>query len=201
MERVMIFIDGSNFYHGLKTNNCSTRIDFLKLSQLLTGANRKLIRTYYYNAAYKQSDNPQKYADQLKFFTALKKTPYLAVELGRLEKRVAEIDQDWLKKGLGKEIASKVIEFLGKEIVYYTEKGVDIKIASDMLKLAYNNSYDTVILVSGDGDFVPAVKGVQDLGKHVENAYFERGHSDYLFETCDNFILLNSSFISKCLLF
>ena len=84
--------------------------------------------------------------------------------------------------------------------MYYTEKGVDIKIASDMLKLAYNNSYDTAILVSGDGDFVPAVKGVQDLGKHVENAYFERGHSDYLFETCDNFILLDSNFISKCLL-
>lgn len=74
MERVMIFIDGSNFYHGLKGNNCSTKIDFYKLSKLLTGNRRKLITTYYYNAAYNQKDDPQKYADQLKFFARLKKT-------------------------------------------------------------------------------------------------------------------------------
>jgi len=81
MERVMIFVDGSNFYYGLKGNRCSTRVDSLKLSHLLTGAKRKLIRTYYYNAAYNQDDDPEKYAEQLKFFTMLKRTPYKFISL------------------------------------------------------------------------------------------------------------------------
>lgn len=199
MERVMIFIDGSNFYYGLKGNRCSTRIDFLELSQFLTGSKRKLIRTYYYNAAYKQNDNPKKYIEQQKFFTRLKNTSYLTLKLGRLVKHVTRIDRDWLREELGDEIANKVIKFLGEKIISYTEKGVDIQIASDMLKLAYNDAYDTGILISGDGDFVAAVEGVKDLGKHVENSYFKKGCSNYLSETCDKFILLDSNIIDSCL--
>ncbi|KKM73409.1 hypothetical protein LCGC14_1410780 [marine sediment metagenome] len=48
------------------------------------------------------------------------------------------------------------------------EKKVDIKIAIDMISLAYENSYDTAILVSGDGDFIPVVKKIKELGKKVE---------------------------------
>lgn len=199
MERVMIFVDDSNFYHGLKGNRCSTRIDFLKLSQFVAGSKRKLIRTYYYNAAYKQDDNPEKYIEQQKWFTWVKKTPYLTLKLGRLAKRSTKIDKDWLRGQLGDNTADKVIEVFGEDITYYVEKGVDIELASDMLKLAYSDAYDTAILISGDGDFVAAVQEVQDLGKHVENAYFKKGSSVSLSETCDKFISLNVRIIRSCL--
>lgn len=48
------------------------------------------------------------------------------------------------------------------------EKKVDINIAIDIISLAYENEYDTAVLVSGDGDFVPVVKRVKKLGKNVE---------------------------------
>ncbi|MFX1502634.1 MAG: NYN domain-containing protein, partial [Promethearchaeota archaeon] len=48
------------------------------------------------------------------------------------------------------------------------EKKVDIKIAVDMVSLAYENKYDIAILVSGDGDFVPVIKKIKDLDKSVE---------------------------------
>jgi len=48
------------------------------------------------------------------------------------------------------------------------EKKVDIKIAIDIISLAYENSYDTAVLVSGDGDFIPVVKKVKELDKKVE---------------------------------
>ena len=48
------------------------------------------------------------------------------------------------------------------------EKKVDIKIAIDIISLAYENVYDTAVLVSGDGDFVPVVKKVKELDKNVE---------------------------------
>ncbi|HSG40573.1 MAG TPA: NYN domain-containing protein [Thermoanaerobaculia bacterium] len=36
-----------------------------------------------------------------------------------------------------------------------------------MYKLAVEDAYDAAYLLSGDGDFTPAVKAVRDLGKKV----------------------------------
>ncbi|MFX0059904.1 MAG: NYN domain-containing protein [Candidatus Hodarchaeota archaeon] len=48
------------------------------------------------------------------------------------------------------------------------EKKIDIRIAIDIISLAYENAYDTAVLISGDGDFVPVVKKVKDLDKNME---------------------------------
>ena len=48
------------------------------------------------------------------------------------------------------------------------EKKIDINIAIDIISLAYENAYDTAVLVSGDGDFLPVVKKVKELHKKVE---------------------------------
>ncbi len=50
------------------------------------------------------------------------------------------------------------------------EKGVDVKLATDLLKL--NEIYDVGVVVSGDGDYVPAVQTVKDWGKHIVNVSF-----------------------------
>jgi uncharacterized protein (TIGR00288 family) len=80
----------------------------------------------------------------------------------------------------------------------YVVKGDDINIAVDMVKGAYNDAYDTVILVSGDGDFVPALRAVKEKGKRVENAYFKSGHSSFLRQECDRSIKMDD-FINECL--
>ena len=50
------------------------------------------------------------------------------------------------------------------------KKGVDVKLATDLLKL--EDIYDVGIIVSGDGDYVPAVQVVKDWGKHIINVSF-----------------------------
>ena len=50
----------------------------------------------------------------------------------------------------------------------YHEKGVDVKIAVDLLVGAYENFYDTAIIISSDTDLVPAIGKVRSLGKEVE---------------------------------
>lgn len=51
-------------------------------------------------------------------------------------------------------------------IVY--QKGVDAKIAIDMVSLAHSGSYDVALLLSGDADLIEAVKLVKDyLGKVI----------------------------------
>jgi len=171
MERVVIFIDGSNFYHGLKAKIGRTGIDFYKFAKLLCrdDDDRKLIRIYYYNAPYKKEIDDEKYKSQQKFFSSLESTPYLEVKLGRLEPR-------------------------GNTFI---EKGIDILIAVDMLKYAYDDTYDTAILVSGDGDFAAAVNAVKDRGKHVEHAYF-RVPTVALRKACDKYIPLDKDFLTPC---
>lgn len=150
MERVAIFVDGSNFYHGLKEEfeikdeNAANvpAIDFQKFTSFLCGG-RKLINTYYYNAPLNQSDkDKESYKAQQRFFNSLKFVPDLVFVKGRLEKRTLRIAQ----KGIGK-------LFARENVTFYVEKGVDVNIAVDMLKLAFRSEYDTAILVSGDGDF------------------------------------------------
>lgn len=48
------------------------------------------------------------------------------------------------------------------------EKKVDINMAIDIVSLGYENAYDTAVLISGDGDFVPVVQKVQQMDKTVE---------------------------------
>ncbi len=52
------------------------------------------------------------------------------------------------------------------------QKGVDIQLAVDMLSHAYEDKFDIAFLCSGDGDFVPLIDRVHDLGKEVHLAAF-----------------------------
>ena len=50
-------------------------------------------------------------------------------------------------------------------------KGDDVYLAVDLVSGAYENLYDTAIIVSGDEDFVPAIQKAQKLGKKIINAF------------------------------
>lgn len=168
-KRVMIFIDGSNFYHGLRANMGKTNIDFAKLGKILCGPDRELIRIYYYNVPLNKDDDLDRYKKQQNFYEQLYETPFLSVTLGRLEKR-------------------------GQT---YVEKGIDVQIAVDMLSLAYSDCYDVGILVSGDADYVKMVEEVKRLGKHLEVAYFSMGQSFHLRNVADRMIVLDEKILQQ----
>ena len=131
-ERVAIFIDGSNLYHSLQENCGRFDVDFAALGQRLTDG-RDLLRIYYYNVLRDSDRDPQAYQDQQKFLTALHNTPYMETRLGSSKMR-------------------------GQITV---EKGIDIMVATDLLKFAWDDLYDVAVLVSGDGDFAYAVETVK----------------------------------------
>jgi uncharacterized protein (TIGR00288 family) len=66
-----------------------------------------------------------------------------------------------------------------------------------MVKLAYNNAYDSAILVSSDGDFVPAIQAVKEKGKNVENIGFENKFSYHLQQVCDRFTKLRKDVVEQ----
>lgn len=160
-ERISIFIDGSNLYYSLKDLGVS-KINFQKLVDLLKKG-RLLISIFYYNAPLDISVDSKKYWDQQKFFDALRRIPGFNVVLARMRKHERE---------------NGTFEF---EV-----KGDDVYLATDLISGAYENLYDTALIVSGDEDFVPAIRKAQKLGKRVENIYFCTTSSNYLKKTCNS---------------
>lgn len=166
-DRVAIFIDGSNLYHSLDEHCHRFDLDFKIFSDKLCD-NRSLYRIYYYNVLRDQDRNHKAYQDQQKFLSALYATPFLEVRLG----------------------SSKV---RGDTAV---EKGVDIMIATDLLQMAWNDLYDTAVLVSGDGDYTYAVQAVKNLGKHVEVAAFSSNLAWELANIADDRVLFAPDYFS-----
>ena len=166
-ERVMIFIDGSNLYHSLKKYFNRTDLDLGKFSQKML-EKRRLVRIYYYNAKVGQAQEPERYLEQQKFFNSINSIPYCELRLGRL------VYNNWPS-------ASPY------------EKGVDVRLATDMITHSFKNNYDTSILVAGDNDFVSALQAVKDNGKNVDVALFgKESSSRQLRVVADRIININS---------
>lgn len=53
-----------------------------------------------------------------------------------------------------------------------TEKGLDILLATDMVRMGMEDGLDLAVLVSNDSDFVPVVKSLQSRLKRVVHAGF-----------------------------
>ncbi len=164
-RRVMIFIDGSNLYHVLKQTTDKSNLDYRKFAEKLCG-DRELIRTYYYNIRQESPENPKLAESQDRFLNTLYETDYLEVKLGIWKPR-------------------------GQTMV---EKGVDVMIASDLISHAYEDHYDTAILVSGDADFYPALQVVKDTGKQVEVAAFDANLSSEAARIADVLIRFDRSY-------
>lgn len=150
----------------------SMNFDFEKFIKDLVGK-RKLIRVYYYTAPLDRKKDEETYMKQQRFFERLKKIPNFNLILCRMQK----------------------VKINGKEV--YQVKEDDIHLAVDMVKLGFNNAYDTAILVSSDGDFIPAVKSVKEIGKNIENIGFETKFSYHLKQECDKFRKLTKKEVSK----
>ena len=163
VEKIIIFIDGNNLYHSLRRMFNNEKKDYFNFEKLIKyiACNRKVVMTYYYIGSFDINYNQKSYAEQQRFFNKLKKIKNFNLTICRMQK----------------------IRIDGKLI--YQVKEDDIRLALDMSELA--PKYNTAILVSNDGDFVPAVETVQKKGKKVENIGLGMDFSYYLKKVCDRF--------------
>ncbi|MCK4552792.1 NYN domain-containing protein [Candidatus Pacearchaeota archaeon] len=132
MKKIVIYIDGSNFYFSVK-NKFKCKIDIEKFCKKLAEENN-LIAIKYYISPVQQLSNLKMYAEQQSFFDKLREIKNLKIIFGRLEKRKRD----------------------GK--VYFVEKATDVNLALDLVLDAQADIYDEAFLISNDGDFSGAVK-------------------------------------------
>ncbi|HAR54916.1 TPA: hypothetical protein DCR79_01355 [Patescibacteria group bacterium] len=91
-------------------------------------------------------------------------------------------------EGMGYEVKSKELQiFYGGH-----KKGDwDVGIAMDTIRLA--PKLDVVVLISGDGDYVPLVEYLKSIGQQTEVVAFGRSASGKLREAADSFVDLDKN--------
>jgi len=161
---VSIFIDGSNLYHNLKRYNLRIKLEDI-IQKLET--KREIVDIFYYTAILDKSYDENGYFRHKRFLEKIKNIPKINIITCNLKKII-------LKNGE----------------IHFEIKGDDIYLATELVKGAYENLYDIAIIVSGDEDFIPAIKLVQKNGKKVINAFFPKSSSYLLRNCCDSSINL-----------
>lgn len=170
-QRVAIFIDGSNLYHNLKRYEISIRFEDI-IKKLET--KREVASIFYYTALLDEGRDKEGYEKHKKFLDKIKQIPNFNVVLCNLKKIV-------LKDGT----------------IDYQIKGDDVHLATDLIKVAYEDLYDVAIIVSGDEDFIPTIKLAQKNKKQVINAFFPKSSSYLLRDCCDDSINLRKALSKK----
>jgi len=95
-------------------------------------------------------------------------------------------------------IAGKVRGNLGRcpkghEVLIFKEKGVDVRIAVDLITFAYDKKLDSAIIASSDSDLQPAIRELKNKG--IERIYlgFEISPNKGLTYTTSRTILIRNS--------
>lgn len=172
MERVYIYIDGGNFYYNLKENSCATmQFQFKKFIEQFV-VSRKLEGVRYYIGQIKADPNDKQsekiHRHQQILFEKLKQAGFYIVR-GRIRQ-------------------------IGNT---FTEKGVDVRIGIDLVEGAYEDRYDTAILISSDGDLAPAVEMVIRKNKKVEMIGFAHKPSYALIQKANVYHSIKQSDLEK----
>jgi len=200
-DRIIAYIDGSNFYHLCKSNYGLANISFEKVIKTLLKTNEEIIKIKYFNSPINQQEEPEKYIGQQKFFNKIKNEALIELHLGRLVKRpLNKITLNCEKCGIV-EIENlecpKCSRKTPVEKVHKTsEKGPDVKMAIEILLDALNNKYDSAFILSGDADFCPAIKHIINvLNKRVILCRFPKPKTNELIQSCSETRIITKDFI------
>jgi len=150
MEKVIFYIDGFNFYHGLKKNIRSDSdwqkcywIDFISLFQQFVGANQILEKVLYFTA-------PPPDIDQLSRQRLLFHANSL-INGNKFE----VIDGKFFRKTVKCKLCNKTYQT-------YEEKHTDVNIAVKMIDDCLQGNVDIIALVSADGDLLTPLKLINE---------------------------------------
>jgi uncharacterized LabA/DUF88 family protein len=195
--KTCIFIDGANFFGGLRTINSKysdMSFDFKEYINTLIKKEDKIISIYYYNGSLKKINRYNKlYLLQQDFFKRLRIIPNFKVKLFKRYLRKNKIIENEYSNNCENCIKRKEKDLIGKHQI----KGDDINLAIDMLKNSYENICDKFILISGDGDFLPVINLLKFQKKELEICYFENNTSTKLLKSFDIKYLIDKKICNK----
>jgi len=164
--KTIMFIDNSNIFHG--SQQAGWRIDAKKLHAKLE-SDGPIWQTFFFAAV----SDPPRYK-QTGFYKMLKNDLHYEMTIFPLGNKTVRCKK------------------CGDSRHSYTEKGIDVALATKMLVLGNNRALETAILVSGDKDYLETVQAVKSMGMRVEIVSWKRSLSKELAqESSKNVVLLD----------
>ena len=204
MKKAIVFVDANNWYHNVKKIFRPSTISIKKVSELIcNNLKYDLKEIRWYASIPDITDGEEVYYEHMRFLSELEKEGIKLItrKLQRLsakeiiKKKRETIDSLDLCKNCKPLIEAS---FLDLADISRKEKGVDVWLAIDMVKKSLiDKDCDVCILISGDTDFVPAVKLIQKAKKEVLSAFVPYGYSSELRNSTRYFILIKETLI-KC---
>lgn len=146
--RVITYIDGFNLYFGLRSKGWRSFywLDVHALSQKLLKPGQTLVAVKYFTSRVSSTPgNPDKPQRQNTFLEALATRPLTSLFFGHYLSKPVKCQQcgaQWLKND---------------------EKMTDVNIATELLSDAFQDRFDTALLISADSDLVGPISKVRDL--------------------------------------
>lgn len=139
-QKVIVYIDGFNFYYGLKSNARWKKyywLDIVKLFESFMRPHQELVAVKYFSA---RPDNEEQSRRQNAFFQANRENHKFNLILGK-----------YLKKDIKCFACGNIIHT-------HEEKETDVRIATQIVADAYQKNCDVSIIVSADSDMIPAIE-------------------------------------------
>ena len=187
MKKTILYIDGENLKNYIKTvllgEGVSARkinLENYSLKELIKAPLKgiKLSEKRYYSAKLREYKETPKKSKQLILKQRVQKT--------NLEKAGFH----FIMSG---SVRPYKVKTDGKMKVIFKEKGVDVKIAVDLVTDACDNMIKTAILCSSDSDLQPAIKEVLKRGVEIIYLGFEINPNKGLSFTTNRTILIRNS--------
>ncbi|MGZ9676152.1 NYN domain-containing protein [Flavobacterium sp. GNP001] len=159
MKKVNIYVDGFNFYYGLK--------DMAKMK-------RDWRKFYWIDLVklFEQYLKEDEIIGTVHYFTARPKNMGKTARQNNLMNCNKAINGDKLKLHYGKyqdkTMKCRADDGCAKEFMHWEEKQTDVSLAIKMVEDSHNSDCNKIILVSGDSDFLPPLKLIKNFYKEIE---------------------------------
>ncbi len=181
-----LLIDGQNFINRIRTIIARsgvkgpdiTKFDYWGFMNALFPERQVDLATIYFAKVREHRDSPEKSAELVARHEVLKelleRQGFRYVTSGTVRSRI----------GPDKEVT-------------FQEKGVDVRIAVDLVTAVLDGVADTIILASSDSDLQPAIKEVRNRGAKVVYLGFQYRRNKGLELTTDETLLVTNQQVTK----
>lgn len=181
-----LFVDGENFIKKLKAmfkeaKQSTPRLDIYNFKGLFDRILKeiKIDKKYFYFARLKEHPDTKEKSKKL-------------IKDQRLLKN--HLEKQGFKIILSGQVRGQVeINNKGQESLIFKEKGVDVKIAIDMVVSACDGKLHTAIIASSDSDLQPAITELRDRKVNLIYLGFEMMPNKGLMFTTNRTILIRNS--------
>lgn len=153
VKRTIAFVDGQNLFHAARRNFGSTHPDYdarMLAQAVVAPMGWQLVETRFYTGVHAAKHNLYWHTFWSNKLKAMRRHPDVStcdIDLRYVRQPTLDDDGVWRKRLIAR------------------EKGIDVRIAIDAVRLAREQRYDVAVIFSQDQDFTPLADEIRAIAR------------------------------------